>query len=196
MSNFLKLVNGIPRGSTLTTTIYEQAISVVASGAGANQINGPVTSGTAITLPNSQTYSDIDLEVYLNGDRVAYLSDYVYVSSGARTQISFTFDLVVGDYITFRIDGATGSGSSVILIGDVTGSGTSSITTTLAASGVTAATYGSATQVAQVAIDSKGRATSASNVSIAIPSSQVTNFAAAAVSAVNSQAIINALIFG
>jgi hypothetical protein len=40
-------------------------------------------------------------------------------------------------------------------------------------SGVTAATYGSATQVAQVAFDAKGRATTASSVAIAIAASQV-----------------------
>jgi hypothetical protein len=42
--------------------------------------------------------------------------------------------------------------------------------------GVAAATYGSATQVPQVAINAQGQATSASNVSIAIPSTQVTDF--------------------
>jgi hypothetical protein len=41
---------------------------------------------------------------------------------------------------------------------------------TLATSGVSAATYGSATQVAQVAVDAKGRITTASNVNINISS--------------------------
>lgn len=50
--------------------------------------------------------------------------------------------------------------------------------------GVTAATYGSATQVPQVAINAQGQATSASNVSIAIPSSQVTDFNEAAQDAI------------
>lgn len=45
---------------------------------------------------------------------------------------------------------------------------------------VTPATYGSATQVSQVAVDQQGRITSASNVSISILSSQVSDFTEAA----------------
>lgn len=56
--------------------------------------------------------------------------------------------------------------------GDLTGTYPSP---TLATSGVGAATYGSATQVPQMSIDAKGRITSASNVSIQIAESQVTN---------------------
>lgn len=53
-------------------------------------------------------------------------------------------------------------------------------TVDLPASGVAAATYGSVTQVAQVAVNAKGVVTSAADVAIAIPSTQVTNFTAAA----------------
>jgi hypothetical protein len=60
------------------------------------------------------------------------------------------------------------------LTGDITASAGSNATT-LAASGVSAATYGSATQVPVIAIDAKGRTTSASNTSIAIAASQVTS---------------------
>jgi trimeric autotransporter adhesin len=62
----------------------------------------------------------------------------------------------------------------------VSGNPTVSITNT----GVTAATYGSATQVAQVALNAQGQATSASSVAIAIPSTQVTDFSEAAQDAV------------
>lgn len=44
-------------------------------------------------------------------------------------------------------------------------------------SAVTAATYGSSTNIPQIAIDSKGRITSASNVAVSIPShSSYTNY--------------------
>ena len=65
-----------------------------------------------------------------------------------------------------------GTGLTVTNGDGVSGNPTVAITN----SGVTAATYGSATQVAQIAINAQGQATSASNIAIAIPSTQVTDF--------------------
>lgn len=62
----------------------------------------------------------------------------------------------------------------VTLSGDVTGTGATAITATLANTTVTAGTYGNATQVPQITIDSKGRATSAGNVTITPAWSNVT----------------------
>jgi len=61
---------------------------------------------------------------------------------------------------------ATGTG---LTGGPITASGTISIATT----GVTAATYGSASAVSQVAVNAQGQVTSASNVSISIAPSQI-----------------------
>lgn len=61
---------------------------------------------------------------------------------------------------------ATGTG---LTGGPITASGTISIATT----GVTAATYGSASAVPQVAVNAQGQVTSASNVSISIAPSQI-----------------------
>jgi hypothetical protein len=63
----------------------------------------------------------------------------------------------------------------------VTFDGSANVTSalTLANSGVTAGTYGSASSVAQVTFDAKGRATAAANVAIAITASQVTDFTSA-----------------
>lgn len=58
--------------------------------------------------------------------------------------------------------------SEITLSGDATGSGTSAITVTLSNTGVTAATYGSATSIPVISVDAKGRITSASNQSIDI----------------------------
>lgn len=58
--------------------------------------------------------------------------------------------------------------------GDVTSSAGSAVLT-LGTSGVTAATYGSATQVAQIVVDAKGRITSASNVTVTPAWSSITN---------------------
>lgn len=108
MANFLRLVNGQAKSfaESNSITIYDQLLTVVASGAGANQINGPVNAGVNVTLPGGQTYTSADLNIFLNGDRLVVLSDYSYVGSPLRTQVQFTFQLVVGDVIEFRIDRA------------------------------------------------------------------------------------------
>lgn len=105
-TNALVLTNGIGRTQAITASlpaVYDQRLTVVASGAsGSNQINGPVTSGTSVTLPASGTYSGLELEIHLNGVRLDSALDYVYVGSGgSKTQVQFTFQLVVGDLIDF-----------------------------------------------------------------------------------------------
>jgi hypothetical protein len=73
-------------------TIYDEIIAV----------GSTITTGTAITLPNSQTYTDVELEVYLNGQLLEDVSDYNYVGIAPRTQIQMTFDLIAGDRLRFR----------------------------------------------------------------------------------------------
>jgi hypothetical protein len=75
-------------------TIYDQVIIV----------NSTITTGTNITLPSSQTYSDVELEVYLNGQLMQSVVDYNYVGAlPPRTQIAMTFDLIAGDRLRFRM---------------------------------------------------------------------------------------------
>jgi predicted nucleic acid-binding Zn-ribbon protein len=67
-----------------------------------------------------------------------------------------------------NIGGNGGGSSTLTLYGDVNAYGTigSPIATVLTATGVTAGTYGNATYVPQVNVDSKGRITSISNIAI------------------------------
>lgn len=105
MGNFLRLTNGVPRSfAEKEIDIYDQSLLLVTSSPGAGQILGPITTGTSVTLPASQQYSSSDLQIYLNGDRLETVYDYNYVGSPPRTAIQFTFDLVVGDRIDFRIE--------------------------------------------------------------------------------------------
>lgn len=100
----LQLVDGIPRTQPdpgALPTIYDETLLVVASSPGTGEILGPITTGTPITLPDSKIYSGDELEVYLDGNRLVPVLDYNYDSS---TQVSFTFQLMVGDLIRFRVD--------------------------------------------------------------------------------------------
>lgn len=103
MGTFTRISNGVLRSfqESNSLTIYDQPLTVVASGAGAGQINGPITAGTPVTLPLGKTYTAYELEVYLNGQRLEDSIDYSFNSS---TTVAFTFDIVVGDLLRFRID--------------------------------------------------------------------------------------------
>ena len=107
MGKVLRLINGIARhvDESASPTIYDDYIDIVESGAsGENQLNGPITAGTSITLPNSGTYDSANLEVYLNDIRLEDIEDYTYVGTTPRTQVQFTFELTVLDRIRFRVD--------------------------------------------------------------------------------------------
>ena len=113
-STALVLSNGVPRQQTITSSlplIYDASVSVVSSGATPpTSITGPVSSGTGITLPSSETYtlntnSIANLQVYLNGDRLEQTFDWTTSGSGPNySAIQLTFTLQVGDRLDFRID--------------------------------------------------------------------------------------------
>ena len=97
MGRFLRIYNGVARSfdEASSISIYDQSVTI---------LGGGLSTGLPLTLPTSQTYSNIELEVYLNGVRLEPIADYSYVGSIPRTQISFTFDLIATDVIRFRID--------------------------------------------------------------------------------------------
>ena len=78
-----------------------------------------------------------------------------------------TWTLDTNTYIT--------GNENIEFIGDVYGDGTTLVTLTLSSSGVAPGTYGSASAVPVIAIDVKGRVTSATNTAIAIDTSAVTS---------------------
>jgi hypothetical protein len=94
MASFLQLINGVPR-MVADTTVYDQTYTIPAGG---------VSAGVPITLPSSKTYNSSELEVQLNGVGMFVTSDYNYVGSVPRTQISFTYDLPQNYVVRFRID--------------------------------------------------------------------------------------------
>lgn len=76
-------------------TIYDQTIAVGPGG---------ILSGTSITLPNSTTYYDVELELYLDGQFLQPTIDYNYVgATPPRTQIQLTFDVLETERLRFRL---------------------------------------------------------------------------------------------
>lgn len=94
MAKFLTIVNGYPRLSdeTAPPTIYDVSIDILAN----------VTTGTSYTLPSSGTYVGDELEIYLDGQVLDSGSDFNFVGSGTKTQVTFTFDILIGDRLRFR----------------------------------------------------------------------------------------------
>ena len=105
---------------------------------------------------------------------VANITGNVSGSSGSTTGNAATATaLATSRNFTVTGDATTDSSQSF------DGTGNVALPITLANSGVTAATYGDANSVPAIAVDAKGRVTSASNVDISMPASQVSDFAEA-----------------
>ena len=87
-------VSGIPRMRDITATVVTYSANM--------SISSPVTANTPITLPASETYSDVELSIFLNGARLDIPNGYSYVGDIPRTQVAFTLNLIVGDLLVFR----------------------------------------------------------------------------------------------
>ena len=130
--------------ANITNTIISNVIMTSTSGGSANPCFA-ILAGTKLILTNT-TQSGFNT-LY----SAAVTNTYLDASTGASSSGSVT-------------SVATGTG---LTGGPITTTGTIS----LAASGVSASTYGSAAQSATIAVDTYGRITSASNTAISIPSS-------------------------
>lgn len=94
MAKFLRIANGYPRAfdEAASSAIYDESVTLVSN----------VTTGVNYTLPNSGNYVGDELEVYLDGQVLDSGSDFNFVGSGTKTQVVFTFDLIIGDRLRFR----------------------------------------------------------------------------------------------
>lgn len=102
----------------LNTNTYEETREIVAAAPTGNQLLGPVLAGTSVFLPVDSRDSNNNefyivgagiLEIYLNGRYLRSGVDYneVGVAGNPSNELTFTYDLVVDDELTFRQD-ATG----------------------------------------------------------------------------------------
>jgi len=202
----LSLVVG-PAAGTNTLTVTNTGVRTASAGTGTSasvDANGnlvvdntgllSVSAGTGIAVTalssSSQIISNTGVvSIVPAGGPANRLTVSFDTTNGIATMDLNTTGVSAGTYNSLSVDiyGRVTSASTIppenetiTLSGDVTGSGTSAITTTLSNTGVTAASYGSATKTVTLAIDAKGRTTSASEQNIAIPSTQVTDFSTAA----------------
>ena len=133
------------------------------------------TDNTFRLFADTQTVPSTTVDTTATGYGVATLvanvTGNVSGSSGSTTGNAATATaLATSRNFTVSGDATTDSAQSF------DGTGNVALPITLANSGVSAATYGDADSVAQVAVDSKGRITSASNVDISITSGAVSDF--------------------
>jgi hypothetical protein len=103
---------------------YDEVVQIVASGASPpNTLNGPLSPGTMITLPNNSREGNIPalytvgkgtLQVYLNGQFLDIYTGENYTEVGTAgtpsSTIQIAFGLVVGDELEFRIGAGGGGG--------------------------------------------------------------------------------------
>jgi hypothetical protein len=160
-------------GGTLNVT-SATTLSSTLGVTGATTFNGNVTLGNANT--DTVTFTarvDSNLLPSTNGTL-----DLGGISNEWNNVYANTFVGSLNGAVTGNADSATRllNARNFSITGDVDApavsfDGTSNVNlvTTLDNTGVSAATYGSATTVPQIAVDAKGRITSASNVNITIP---------------------------
>jgi hypothetical protein len=125
----------------------------------------PLTAfGRTLIASTSATNAKTALGLVIGTDVQAYDPDLGAIAALAGTSgflkktASNTWTLDTSTYLT--------ANQNITLSGDVTGSGATGISVTLANSGVTSGTYGSATQVPVFTVDSKGRVTGVTNTAI------------------------------
>ena len=148
------------------------SVTSVATGTGLT--GGPITSSGTISIANTA----VTAGSYGSSSQVAAFTVNAQGQLTAASNTSIDHNALTNFVANKHIDHSTvslvaGTGISATGLGDLT----ASRTINLANTSVTAASYGSSTQVAGFTVDAQGRLTSASDTSIAIPSAQVTDFA-------------------
>jgi hypothetical protein len=161
-----------PLDATLTavaSTITAADTMIYFTGVDTAQIAPLTAFGRGVMGAADSTAGRSVLGVVIGTDVQAYDPDLGAIAALSGTSgflkknAANTWSLDTSTYLT--------GNQNITLSGDVTGSGATGISVTLANSGVTAGTYGSATQVPAFTVDAKGRVTGVTNTAINLISS-------------------------
>ena len=146
-------------GSSATLTLY------------GNATFGTNSASTLTTLGTIQVGADLTVGTTINATGIITGPRFVSTVTTGTAPLTVASTTVVTNLNADLLDGQQGSfyqNAGNLNAGTIPDA-------RLSNTGVSAATHGSATQVAQFTVDTKGRITSAANVAIAIPQSAVTN---------------------
>jgi hypothetical protein len=158
--------NALTISSPLTGTSFNGSSAVsIGIQTASSTLSGALSSTDWSTFNNKQ--STISLTTTGNSGASSFVSNVLnipnYTLSGLGGQPALNgtgFVKISGTTISYDNSTYLTGNQTITLSGDITGSGTTAITTTLANSGATAGTYQTATTINPLTIDSKGRITS------------------------------------
>ena len=149
----LTKLNGIEASATADQTAAEIK-TLVGNASDCNVF----TDADHTKLDGIETGADVTDATNVNAAGAFMHSDIPDSDTGlVKRTGSETYDIDTSTYLT--------ANQTITASGDATGSGTTSLALTLAASGVSAGSYGSSSAIPVITFDAKGRATSASTAS-------------------------------
>ncbi len=154
---------GIEASADVTDTTNVTAAGALMDSECAGLAALKLTTGTFLTadqtkLDGIETGADVTDATNVNSAGALMHTDIPDSDTGfVKRTGSETYDIDASTFLT--------ANQTITASGDATGSGTTSLALTLAASGVSAGSYGSASAIPVITFDAKGRATSASTAS-------------------------------